>query len=76
MLKVLQDIALRKYVSPYAMLMIHLELGPEARVFELLEQLYKEHNDWLVWLKVSPELRHLHEDPRFKSLLKRVGFID
>ena len=76
LLNVLQEISGRKYVSPYAMLMIHLVLGPEERVFELLEQLYHEHNDWLVWLKVSPELRPLHEDPRFKNLLKRVGFID
>ena len=76
MLNVLQEIAERKYVSPYAMLVIHLVLGPEERVFELLEQLYQEHNDWLVWLKVSPELRPLHDDPRFMNLLKRVGFID
>ncbi len=76
LLNVLQEIAQRKYVSPYAMLVIHLVLGPEERVFELLEVLYQEHNDWLVWLKVSPELRHLHDDPRFKNMLKRVGFID
>lgn len=76
MLNVLQEISQRKYVSPYALLVIHLVLGPEERVFELLEQLYEEHNDWLVWLKVSPELRHLHDDPRFKNLLKRVGLID
>ena len=76
LLNVLADIALRKYVSPYAMLVIHLALGPEERVFELLEQLCQEHNDWLVWLKVSPELKHLHDDPRFKSILKRVGFSD
>lgn len=75
-LNVLQEIAQRKYVSPYAMLVIHLVLGPEERVFELLEVLYQEHNDWLVWLKVSPELRPLHDDPRFRNLLKRVGFID
>jgi TolB-like protein/Tfp pilus assembly protein PilF len=76
LLNVLQDIAIRKYVSPYSMLMIRLVLGPEERVFELLEQLYEERNDWLVWLKVSPELKHLQSDPRFKNLLRRVGFPD
>jgi len=74
LLNVLQEIAVRKYVSPYAMLVIHLVLGPEERVFELLEELYQEHNDWLVWLKVSPELKHLHVDSRFNNLMKRVGF--
>jgi hypothetical protein len=74
LLNILQDISLRKYVSPYSMLVIHLVLGPREQVFDLLEQLYEERNDWLVWLKVSPELKILHNDPRFKSLLKRVGF--
>jgi hypothetical protein len=74
LLNVLQDIAVRKYVSPYSMLVIHLVLGPHERVFELLEELYQERNDWLVWLKVSPELKRVRDDSRFKSLLRRVGF--
>ncbi|HEU4834745.1 MAG TPA: tetratricopeptide repeat protein [Pyrinomonadaceae bacterium] len=75
-LNVLQEISQRKYVSPYSMLLIHLALGPEDRVFELLEQIYQEGNDWLVWLKVSPELKALRGDPRFKDLMRRVGFPD
>jgi tetratricopeptide (TPR) repeat protein len=76
LLNILQDISRRKYVSPYSMLMIHLALGPEERVFELLEQLYEERNDWMVWLKVSVELRQLRTHPRYKSLMRRVGFQD
>ena len=76
LLNVLQDLSSRKYVSPYSMLVIHLAIGPEERVFELLDQLYEERNDWLVWLKVSPELRPLRNHPRFKSLLRRIGFPD
>jgi len=75
-LNILQDISKRKYVSPYSMLVIHLALGPEERVFELLDRLYEERNDWLVWLKVSPELRSISNDSRFKELLRRVGFTD
>jgi DNA-binding winged helix-turn-helix (wHTH) protein/tetratricopeptide (TPR) repeat protein len=74
LLNVLQDIAVRKYVSPYSMLVIHLVLGPHERVFEFIEELYQERNDWLVWLKVSPELKRVRDDSRFKSLLRRVGF--
>ncbi len=76
LLDVLQEISTRKYVSPYSMLLIHLALGPQDRVFELLEQLYEERNDWLVWLKVSPELKNLRSDSRFKDLMRRVGFPD
>jgi DNA-binding winged helix-turn-helix (wHTH) protein/tetratricopeptide (TPR) repeat protein len=74
LLSVLEDLAQRKYISPYSMLVIHLALGPLERVFQLLEQLYEERNDWLVWLKVSPELKGVRNDPRFQDLLKRVGF--
>jgi tetratricopeptide (TPR) repeat protein len=74
LLDVLQEISQRKYVSPYSMLLIHLGLGARERVFELLEQLYEEGNDWLVWLKVSPELKSVRNDPRFKNLMLRLGF--
>jgi DNA-binding winged helix-turn-helix (wHTH) protein/tetratricopeptide (TPR) repeat protein len=74
LLNILEEISTRKYVSPYSMLVIHLALGPRERVFEILEQLYEDRNDWLVWLKVSPELKSLRPDPRFKNLLRRIGF--
>jgi TolB-like protein/Tfp pilus assembly protein PilF len=76
LLNILEEISQRKYVSPYSMLVIHLALGPPDRVFEILEQLYEERNDWLVWLKVSPELKILRDDARFKNLLRRIGFPD
>ena len=74
LLRILQDISLRKYVSPYSMMVIHLGLGSYDRVFELLEELYEEDNDWLVWLKVSPELKPIRTDPRYQNLLRRLGF--
>lgn len=73
-LNILQEISERKYVSPYAMLVIHLALDQRERVFELLHQLSEEHNEWVVWLNVSPELKVLRNDQRFKDLLKSVGF--
>lgn len=74
LLSILDDISQRKYISPYSLLLIHLALGPLERVFQLLEQLYEERNDWLVWLKVSPELKNVRNDPRFQDLLRRIGF--
>ena len=75
-LNFLQETSQRKYVSPYSMLVIHLALGPEERVFQLLEQIYDERNDWVVWLKVCPELRPLRKHARFKNLLRLVGLQD
>lgn len=76
LLNILTDISLRKHVSPYSMVLIRLGLGQNDEVLEMLEQLYDERNEWLVWLKVSPELRQLRSHPRFQALLSRVGFID
>ena len=76
LLNTLQETSQRKYVSPFSMLMIHLALGHEERTFQLLEQLYEDRNDWLVWLKVSPELRPLRNHPRFRHMLELVGLDD
>lgn len=71
---ILRDVSKRKYVSPYGLIIICVALGQIDQAMELLEQLYVERNDWLVWLKVSPKLKLLHSDPRFRDLLRRIGF--
>lgn len=76
LLNILTDISLRKHVSPYSMVVIRLGLGQNDQVLDMLERLYGERNEWLVWLRVSPELRDLRWHPRFQALLKRVGFPD
>lgn len=76
LLNILTDISLRKHVSRYSMLLIRLGLGQKDEVLEMLERLYDERSEWLVWLKVSPELRELRSHPRFQNLLKLVGFTD
>ena len=76
LLGILTDISLRKYVSLYSIGVIHLGLGRRDEMIDILERLYQERNDWLVWLKVSPELRPLRDDARFDDLLKRLGFLD
>ncbi len=73
---ILKDVSKRKYVSPYGIILICVALGEIDEAMELFEQLYVERNDWLVWLKVSPKLKHLHSDPRFRDLLRRIGFPD
>jgi TolB-like protein/Tfp pilus assembly protein PilF len=73
---ILKDVSKRKYVSPYGIILICVALGQIDQAMELFEQLYVERNDWLVWLRVSPKLKHLHSDPRFRDLLRRIGFPD
>lgn len=74
LLQILTDISLRKHVTPYSMVVIRLGLGQKDEVLEMLERLYEERNEWLVWLKVSPELKELRGHARFQALLHKVGF--
>ncbi len=63
------------YLSPYIIALVQLELGNEDLVFELLEKAYQEKNEWLGWLNTDPRLDSIRPDPRFQSLLRRVGYI-
>jgi TolB-like protein/Tfp pilus assembly protein PilF len=70
----LKQLSRQHYVSPYTQALIYTGLGENDRAFEWLEKAYADRNDFLVWLKVDPELDRLRADPRFTDLLRRVGF--
>jgi tetratricopeptide (TPR) repeat protein len=74
-LKQMIELSARQYASPYWVAIIYAGLGEIDNAFEWLEKTYEDHSDWLVWLKVGPELNNLRSDPRFTDLLKRAGFI-
>jgi hypothetical protein len=40
---------------------------------EYLEESYREHSPWLVYLHIDPSMDDLRNDPRFQDLLRRVG---
>jgi tetratricopeptide (TPR) repeat protein len=76
--KILEQLKKRskqKYISPYYSAIINAGLGKKEKAFEDLEKLFDEHSDWLVWLKLAPELKSLRSDERFTNLLKRVKLL-
>jgi hypothetical protein len=52
---------------------VHLALGDRERAFECLEKARAERSLGLTFLKVDANLDDLRPDPRFTSLLARVG---
>lgn len=52
---------------------MHLALGDRERAFECLEKARAERSLGLTFLKVDANLDDLRPDPRFTSLLARVG---
>jgi tetratricopeptide (TPR) repeat protein len=65
--------AKRKYVAPYNIALLYGRLGDVDKGFEWLEKAYRERTPLLVSLKSDHEFDGMRTDPRFASLLKRVG---
>jgi serine/threonine-protein kinase len=63
----------RKYVAPTSIATIYGALGDREQAFAWLERARVERDSLLVLLKVEPMFDSLRPDPRFISLLHRVG---
>jgi TolB-like protein/Flp pilus assembly protein TadD len=48
-------------------------LGEKDKALVALETAYKRHSSQLNWLKVDPRFDHLHNDPRFQDVLRRMN---
>ena len=66
-------LAEERYVSPFNMATIHVGLGENDEAFAWLDKAYDMRSRSLVWLNVAKEYDGLRTDPRFKSLLRRIG---
>jgi DNA-binding SARP family transcriptional activator/Tfp pilus assembly protein PilF len=63
-----------KYSSSYFLALIHLALGDDQKTLDLLEVAYRERATQLMWLNVEPRFQRLREYPRFRDLLRRIGY--
>jgi tetratricopeptide (TPR) repeat protein len=72
LLKELDELAERRYVSPWGRVLIFLGLRDD-RVFDWLERSYDERAVWLIYLAADPRFDRLRADTRFRSLLRRLG---
>jgi hypothetical protein len=75
-LKILRDLmeqSKHARVPPYHLAIVHAGLGENDRAFEWLERAFERHAVDLFTLKVEPMLDGLRSDPRFATLVRRVG---
>jgi serine/threonine-protein kinase len=67
--------SLRKtqYVTSYAVALIYTALAQRDSAFVWLDRAVQERTHWLVWLNRDLRWKPLRGDPRFASLVRRVG---
>ena len=68
----LQERARTQYVSPVAMVGLHVVLGDFDAAFAGLDRAYAERRGWLAYLRIEPMLQSLLGDARFQRLLERM----
>lgn len=62
-----------RYVALSWMAIVNVALGDKDQAFEWLEKGYHDRSEHMLYVKVEPLVDPLRDDPRFVSLLKRVG---
>ena len=71
----LRKLSEKRYVSSFAVAIVHLGLGEHDAALSLLEKAYDERSDTMAIMTVYPLLDDLRGDPRFVALSKRVGLV-
>lgn len=65
--------AVERYVRPEFLTGAYGELGDLDRAFEKLEEALEARSAGLVYLHIDHAYDSLHDDPRFGSIVNRVG---
>jgi TolB-like protein/tetratricopeptide (TPR) repeat protein len=68
----LERLALERYVSSYALAVIHIGLGDHDAAFASLDRAIEERAGYLVYLNVDPVVDPIRGDARFGELLRKA----
>jgi len=68
------DLRAKRYVDAYMIGEVYAGLGEKDKAFEWLNKAYEERAGQMIMIKVDTWVKNLHSDPRYKELLKKVGF--
>ena len=72
-LRELEEMAKRQYVSSTAFADIHLGLGEKEKALDWLEKSYQDQESACWYLKVDPIYDSVRNEPRFQAILKKIG---
>jgi TolB-like protein/DNA-binding winged helix-turn-helix (wHTH) protein len=72
-LRELEQLSQTSYASPVQFAIVHVALGDHDTAFAWLERAYLARDHDLAFIKVWAMLEPLRDDPRFASLVRRMG---
>ncbi len=61
------------YITPVALATLCIGLGETARALDWIERAFAERRGWLCYMKVNPLMDPLRGEPRFQTLLRKMG---
>ncbi len=62
-------------VSPYSVAGVCARLGNNDETLKWLEKAYRDHDAYVVYLKIDPQFDALRSDPRTMDLMRRIGLL-
>jgi hypothetical protein len=62
-----------QYVSPLDFAGWYAQLGQREKTLSLLEEGYRQRTPHLLYIQSDPAYDFLHSDPRYRSLIQRIG---
>ena len=63
----------KRYVSAYAIALVHAGLADKVQTFRFLNLGLQERTNWIVWTAVDPRWQPVRQDTRFQELLRKIG---
>jgi serine/threonine-protein kinase len=69
----LEELAKKRYISPYRKAIIYAALGDKERAFEQLDRAYLDRSFPMVYLKLDYRLESIKTDPRYTAFVRKLS---
>jgi TolB-like protein/DNA-binding winged helix-turn-helix (wHTH) protein/Tfp pilus assembly protein PilF len=65
--------AKKEYVPPLELACYHAQLREREETLSWLEEGYRQHSPDVLWTQTDPAYDFLHDDPRYRALVQKMG---
>jgi tetratricopeptide (TPR) repeat protein len=69
----LESRSTHQYIPPVFIAALYAQLGNREKTLLLLEDGFREHSPFLLWVQWDPAYDFLHSDPHYRLLIQRTG---